>query len=336
MNLQERIEILANLGEYISNCLSKKENPEWEAVKHKAYSRNPWFTQESIEHAARAITEGFLRTELLEEWAKKYPIQQNASIKKIGIVMAGNIPMVGFHDLLCVFISGQRAICKLSSKDDILLKHLVEVMAARQPEINQYILFAERLKDCDAYIATGSNNSARYFDYYFGKFPSIIRKNRTSVAVLNGREDKEELRALADDIMLYFGLGCRNVTQIFVPKDYDFLPLLEALKSYSTHFDHPKYKNNFDYQLTIYIMNNMYYMTNGSIVLIENEQPFSPIGTLHYKYFEDETLAYENYQHHPSIQAIVGEKALPFGKAQQPGLTDYADGVDVMKFLTGL
>lgn len=337
MKLQERIEILVKLGEYLSESTDSATINEWSSNLQKAYRLNPWFTPENIQNAAKAIAREFLIKESLEEWVKSYSIKkENPSAKRVGIVMAGNIPMVGFHDLLCTFISGHLAVCKLSSKDNLLLPHLVNVMGKINATIHEHILFAERLSDCDAYIATGSDNSARYFNYYFGKYPSIIRKNRTSVAVLTGNESKEALDLLADDILSYFGLGCRNVTQICVPQGYDFLPLLEALKKYSHYFEHAKYKNNFDYQLTIYIMNNMYYMTNQSIVLVENEQPFSPIGTLHYKYYDEEAIAYQTYEQHPSIQAIVGAKGLPFGKAQQPGLKDYADGVDVMKFLQEL
>jgi hypothetical protein len=336
MKLQERIEILVKLGEYLNESLSPEDTAQWQRTIHQASVRNAWFTNEHIRCATQAISNRFLKKEMLTDWAKLYDIANNPTPRKIGIVMAGNIPMVGFHDLLCVFISGHRAICKLSSKDDVLLKHLISVMNQWNSVVNEYIVVTERLNDCDAYIATGSNNSARYFEYYFGKYPSIIRKNRTSVAILNGQESKEELDALADDIMLYFGLGCRNVTQIAVPQGYDFIPLLDALKKYRHFFDHPKYKNNYDYQLTIYIMNNLFYMTNDSIVLIENEQPFSPIGTLHYRYYDQEEAMYQSLQNHPDIQAIVGRNGIALGKAQTPSLTDYADGVDVMTFLKNL
>ncbi|MFN9114200.1 MAG: acyl-CoA reductase [Bacteroidota bacterium] len=335
MKLQERIEILGKLGDYLTNQLT---NPgeDWIKIVQQAQSRNQWFTPENINCSASAIAQNFLKPELLKNWAAHYGVGDEKSPKKVGIVMAGNIPMVGFHDLLCVFISGHTAISKLSSKDDVLLKHLVELMKGWSPTIKDRILFTERLNDCDAYIATGSNNSARYFQYYFGKYPSIIRKNRTSVAVLSGEETETELLALADDIMLYFGLGCRNITQIHVPNGYDFIPLLEALKKFSYYFNHPKYKNNFDYQLTIYIMNNLFYMTNESIVLIENEAPFSPIGTLHYNYYNNETEVYEKFNNHPDIQTIVGKHALPFGTTQSPGLMNYADGIDVMEFLNAV
>jgi hypothetical protein len=336
MYLQERIEILDKLGKYLTNQQSVNENNSWSEAVQNAYLKNPWFTPFNINQAAASIATHFLNPDLLSKWAESYAIQEIQSPKKIGIIMAGNIPMVGFHDLLCVFISGHHALCKLSSKDDVLIRHIVEKMSEWNPEIRSYISFEERLNNCDAYIATGSNNSARYFSYYFGKYPSIIRKNRTSVAVLTGEENTKELEALADDIMMYFGLGCRNVTQIMVPENYDFIPLLHALKKYNHYFDHHKYKNNFDYQLAIYLMNNMYYMTNDSIVLIENQQPFSPIGTLHYSYYKDADSVSHQLKQNPEIQVVVGKQGIPFGKTQEPSLTDYADGVDVMEFLKNL
>jgi hypothetical protein len=192
------------------------------------------------------------------------------------------------------------------------------------------------IKNCDAYIATGSNNSSRYFEYYFGKYPSIIRKNRTSVAILNGKESKEELERLSDDVYQYFGLGCRNVTKVYVPRNYDFVPLLGAFKKYDHLGDHHKYKNNYDYNLAIHILNNKYYMTNGSVILVENNSPFSPISQLHYEYYDDERQVMEELRDDSSIQCIVGEKNIDFGGAQCPQVCDYADGTDTMAFLMSL
>jgi hypothetical protein len=237
---------------------------------------------------------------------------------------------------LAVFVSGHIQIIKQSSKDDVLLKHLVDTMIIWNSEVAKHVQFSEQLKDCDAYITTGSDNSARYFEYYFGRYPSIIRKNRTSVAILSGNETEEQLQLLADDIMQYFGLGCRNITQLYVPKEYDFVPLLSALKKYRWFFEHHKYRSNYDYQLAIYLMNNMFYMTNDCVVLIEAESPFSPIGTLHYQFYNDANTATASLKNNDKIQAIVGAGGLPFGAAQSPGLMDYADGVDVMEFLLGL
>jgi hypothetical protein len=331
MKLQERLEILTELGKYIS-----AHPAHWQEARERAQQKNSWFVKEFIDLAAKNICNYFLQRDKLEQWAAHYHLDDNITSKKVGIVMAGNIPLVGFHDFLCVFVCGHKQLIKQSSKDDVLLKHLVDVMIEMNPAVANHVQFSEQLKDCDAYITTGSDNSARYFEYYFGRYPSIIRKNRTSVAVLTGKETEEQLQLLADDMMQYFGLGCRNITQIYVPQDYDFVPLLNALKKYSWFFEHHKYRSNYDYQLAIYLMNNIYYMTNDCVVLIEAESPFSPIGTLHYQYYNDVNADYTEIKGNNQIQAVVGTKGLPFGSAQSPQLMDYADGVDVMAFLLGL
>ncbi|MBX9783565.1 MAG: acyl-CoA reductase [Chitinophagaceae bacterium] len=331
MKLQERLEILIQLGQYIS-----AQSEEWQAAKQRAMQKNNWFVPQFVELAAGNIAQMFLQKQKLEQWVDHYKLDDNIIPKKAGIVMAGNIPLVGFHDFLAVFVSGHHQIIKQSSKDDVLLKHLADTMIEWNADVAHHVQFSETLKDCDAYITTGSDNSARYFEYYFGRYPSIIRKNRTSVAVLTGNETKAELNLLADDIMQYFGLGCRNVTQLYVPNDYDFVPLLNALRKYSWFFDHHKYRNNYDYQLAIYLMNNIFYMTNDCVVMIEAESPFSPIGTLHYQFYDDAGTMYKQLKNNDKIQAVVGANGLPFGAAQSPGLMDYADGVDVMRFLPGL
>lgn len=331
MKLQERLEILIQLGKYIS-----AQDEEWQVAKQRAEQKNNWFVQDFIELAARNIAQRFLQKETLEQWISHYHLDDNVNPKKLGIVMAGNIPLVGFHDFLSVFVSGHHQLIKPSSKDDVLLNHLVDRMIEWNPAVAAHVQFSERLKDCDAYITTGSDNSARYFEYYFGRYPSIIRKNRTSVAIIQGHETEKELQALADDIMQYFGLGCRNVTQLYVPKDYDFVPLLHAIRKYSWCFDHHKYRSNYDYQLAIYIMNNKFYMTNDCVVMIEAESPFSPIGTIHYQHYNDADALTEELKKNDHIQAVVGVNGLPFGAAQSPGLMEYADGVDVMAFLLGL
>ena len=331
MNLQQRLEILSQLRQYIS-----AQPTEWQNACTQAEQLNNWFTQRFIQTAAEAVANNFLNNDLLRNWADHYHLDDNITAKTVGIVMAGNIPLVGFHDFLCVFVSGHKQLCKLSSKDDVLLKHLVTKMTEWNPAVAERVQFNSMLKDCDAYIATGSDNSARYFNYYFGRYPSIIRKNRTSVGILTGNETEAELSLLADDVMQYFGLGCRNITKLYVPTGYDFVPLLNALRKYSWMFDHHKYRNNYDYQLAIYLMNNIYYMTNDCIVLIENEQVFSPIGTLHYSYYQQQADVINSLQGNEQVQAIVGTGHIPFGQAQQPGLMDYADGVDVMAFLLGL
>jgi hypothetical protein len=296
---------------------------------------NPWFTSEFIDISAGNIAEHFLDKQKLKNWTTSYKIE-TVTPKKIGIVMAGNIPLVGFHDFLCVFISGHKAIIKASSKDEVLIKHLAQKLTEWDKEINEMIVFQEMLKDCDAYIATGSNNSARYFEYYFKKYPHIIRRNRTSVAILDGNETTTELEKLADDVHLYFGMGCRNVTKIFVPKDYDFIPLLTAFKKYDHFKDHHKYKNNYDYNLALHILNGKFYMANESIILLENPPIFSPISQLNYEFYTDKNTVEESLRSMEDLQCTVGHGHIPFGQAQLPSLTDYADGIDTINFLIKL
>ena len=250
--------------------------------------------------------------------------------------MAGNIPLVGFHDFLCVFVSGYKQTIKPSSKDSILIKHLVGKLTEWNETVNEYVQFAENLKGCDAYIATGSNNSSRYFDFYFGKYPNIIRKNRTSVAVLDGNETEDDLHKLSDDIQMYFGLGCRNVTKLYVPQGYDFIPLLEALKKYGYYFEFHKYKHNYEYQLAIQMMGRKFYMTNDSIILVEDTAIFSPVSQVNYEFYTEKEVLLNNLKSNESIQCIVGNGFINFGEAQKPSLSDYADGIDTMKFINGL
>ncbi|MBS1756554.1 MAG: acyl-CoA reductase [Bacteroidetes bacterium] len=331
MNLQDRIELLCTLGEYLKN-----DTTEWQQIKQNAFAKNGWFTPLFTDYACTQIADNFLQKDLLEKWVAHYHIDDNISPKNIGIVMAGNIPLVGFQDFLSVFISGHYQTIKLSSKDDILLKHLVKIMYSHNVEIQNHISFAEILKGCDAYIATGSNNSGRYFEQYFSKYPHIIRKNRTSVAVLDGNETNEQLEKLSDDIHLYFGFGCRNVTKIFVPDQYDFVPLLKAFDKYKYFNDHHKYKNNFDYQLSILLLNNIFYMTNGTTLLVENKAPFSPVSQLHFEYYQPHAHPINYLQKDEEIQCIVAKDFVPFGSTQKPGLMTYADGVDTMQFLLSI
>ncbi len=328
MDLQERIDLMAELGNYIV-----ADAPEWMEVKLNAALHNPWFTQTYIQKSCKAISEQFLEPEKLATWAQQYKVANKPTGIKIGLVMAGNIPLVGFHDFICCFISGHTSIIKLSSKDAVLFKGILSFLQQRQPGIEALMVFADTLKHCDAYIATGSNNSSRYFEYYFSKYPNIIRKNRTSVAVLKGNETAEQLEKLAGDIQFYFGLGCRNVTKIFVPTGYDFVPLIQATKAYSYYADHTKFKNNYDYHLSIALLNNQYYMSSDSILLLENEQIHSPIAVLHYSFYTPGDKPWENLPAE-DIQCLLF--ADDFGSTQEPGLYDYADAVDTMQFLQGL
>ena len=323
---------MVKLGEYMNSS-----EPEWEQIKIRAYQHNGWFTPIFIEEACYKIATLYLQEDLLQEWTSKYKIDDApAQQKNVGIVMAGNIPLVGFHDFLSVFITGHRQTLKLSAKDNVLLKHLIDKLAQWNEDFEDYVAIEEMLKGCDAYIATGSNNSSRYFEQYFARFPHIIRKNRTSVALINGTETAAELDKLSDDIHLYFGLGCRNVSKIFVPRDYDFIPLLKAFERYGYFADHHKYKNNYDYQLSIILLNNIYYMTNGSTLLTENEGLFSPISHLFYEYYEDVNKVLDKLQQNEALQCIICEGHTDFGEAQNPGLLAYADGVDTMQFLQSL
>lgn len=331
MNLQKRIELLQRLQTYL---LTNDE--DWQATKIKASFANGWFTAEFIDLAVKNICTAFLQKEKLQAWASHYHLDDKVGGKNIGLVMAGNIPMVGFQDFLCVLISGHKQTIKLSSKDDVLLKHLIEKMIDWEPELKNYMEFAELLKGCDAYIATGSNNSARYFEQYFAKYPNIIRRTRTSVAILNGNENAGDLELLADDVHQYFGLGCRNITKLFVPTGYDFVPMIKVFEKYKYFQDHHKFKNNYDYQLSILLLNNIFYMTSGSNLLIENDAIFSPISQLNYSFYDDEKNALKLVVDNEDIQCICGHAGLPFGQAQQPNLMDYADGVDTMQFLLTL
>ena len=331
MNLVQRINLLEKLGNYLSG-----DDEALQSVKKKAYEKNKWFTGEFVDLALKNIASQFLQRSNLEDWVSHYHLDDNIKPKKIGIVMAGNIPLVGFHDFLCVFISGHKQDIKLSEKDTVLVTHIIEKLTECNTEVAGVVQVFELLKNCDAYIATGSNNSSGYFKYYFGKYPSIIRGNKTSVAIMKGNERSDELASLAYDVHTYFGLGCRNITMLYVPRDYDFVPLLHAFKKYAYFADHSKYKNNYDYNLALLIMNNKLYMTNESTILFENENIFSPVSQLHYTFYNDADVTLKGLKENEQIQCIAGNGLTEFGKMQQPGLFDYADGVDTMEFLLGL
>lgn len=331
MSLSERIQIIVQLGKYLS-----EGGEELKAVTQKAFEKNKWFTKEFIDYSFKSIAEYYLDENKLKKWVSYYHIDDNINPQKIGIVMAGNIPLVGFHDFLAVFITGHNQHIKLSEKDDVLLPHIIDKMKQWDIKISSRIKISETLKNCDAYIATGSNNSARYFHQYFGKYPSVIRSNKTSVAVLSGDESEEDLSRFADDVNIYFGLGCRNVTKFFVPEGYNFEMLLKAFKKYDYFKDLTKYRNNYDYNLALLIMNNKFYMTNESIILAENENIFSPVSVLHYGFYKNNENLFKQLKADENIQCIVAEKYVQFGKSQEPGLFDYADGIDTMQFLLSL
>lgn len=332
MNLQQRKDLFTKLGQYMQS-----NDEDWQGVKHKAYAENRWFIPEFIDLAVQNIATNYLQPSQLQQLIDQYQVPgENSNPKRIGIVMAGNIPLVGFHDMLCVFVTGHYAIIKPSSKDEVLVTHLVKKLTEWTPEAAAYLKIEPMLKGCDAYIATGSNNTAKHFEYYFRNHPSIIRRNRTSVAILTGHESNEELEKLADDVYQYFGLGCRNVTKIYVPEGYDFVPLLQAFRKWNHLADFNKYKNNYDYNLAVHILNNRYYMSNDSLLLIEDPSLFSPIGQLHYEFYTDEEAVKDQLKGYDEVQCVVSASSITFGRAQCPQVCDYADGVDTMQFLLNL
>ncbi|MBX2940384.1 MAG: acyl-CoA reductase [Ferruginibacter sp.] len=329
MDLQARVDIMLKLGKYLQD-----DTPEWLEAQSRAFYHNPWFVPEFTQLAAQSISQQFLSEEALRHWIGHYHINNSISPRMVGIVMAGNIPLVGFHDFIAVFISGHYQRIKLSSKDEVLWKHILSVLDSWHPDFSTRVHIASNLKDCDAYIATGSTNTSRYFETYFAKYPHIIRKGKTSVALLTGKESDADLESLSHDVHRYFGRGCRSVTKLYVPKGYDFVPLLDAFKNYHWFAEHHRYKNNFDYQLALLLLNGQFYMTNGSILLVENDGVVPPVGMLYYSYYSPE--ATPHLEPNEQIQCVARNGQIPFGQTQLPDLCAYADGVDTMQFLLGL
>ena len=346
--LQQRIEAFVRLGRYLAKAAD--DNTPGDVTDHPehlqnliesravASAHNPWFIAENINYALQTWTEA-LTEQHITEWLVPYsdelkPIKEP---RKVAVVMAGNIPAVGFHDLLCVLAAGDTVKVKLSSSDQLLIPSITRCLTELEPAWNNRIEYVtETLSGFDAVIATGNDNTARYFEYYFGKYPHIIRKNRTSVAVLTGHETPEELELLAEDVFQYFGLGCRNVTKLYVPQGYDFVRLLDAFRKYNHLADHHKLKNNYDYNLALHILNKKFYMTNGSILLVEADAVFSPISQLNYEFYKNADELMANLAKSEEIQCITGKGHIPFGSAQCPSITDYADGVDTLDFLKNL
>lgn len=301
---------------------------------------NGWFTREQLEHAFTSWSNA-LTQENLTKWLSEYHLE-NESLKTVGLILAGNIPMVGFHDVVSVLLSGNKALIKLSSNDQILIPFLLDYLAKVAPEFkNRYEITKERFENFDAVIATGSNNTARYFDYYFSKYPNIIRKNRNSIAVLDGTETKEDLIALGEDIFRYYGLGCRNVSKLFVPKAYDFTLFFEAMYEHKDIIFYEKYANNYDYNKAVFLMSNFSILDNEFLTLKEDESYASPISSVFYEFYDSlETVKDKIKQDEAKIQCVVSnnliENSLNFGTTQTPNLWDYADGVDTMDFLLSL
>ena len=349
MNLKQRIEAFSKLGDFLSQFSSlgieKKESIEYNDIfydgfKHQikiAKEHNGWFTQDNILFALEGWS-SLLNKKSLELWLNEYAAE-TTNEKLVAIIMAGNIPLVGFHDFLSVLITGHSVLVKQSSNDKQLLPFLAKYLEHVEPEFIGAIKFTEeKLVNFDAVIATGSNNTARYFEYYFKNKPSIIRKNRNSVAVLSGKETKEQLELLSDDIFRYYGLGCRNVSKLFVPKNYSFDLFFESIYSWHPIINDAKYANNYDYNKAVYLMSEFDLLENGFVMIKEDKSYGSPIATIFYEYYKSkEELNQKLDAESDNIQCIVADNfnttEIKFGQTQQPKLWDYADGIDIVDFL---
>ncbi len=334
---EKRINAFSKLGDFLA-----ENNAELQELALEAKYRNAWFTEEEMGKAIHA-TKDSLNYKALSHWLSAYDLNHTRP-KKIGLILAGNLPLVGFHDILSVLLSGHIALIKLSSQDDQLLPFLLKKLIEIAPEFKEQVIFVERLENFDAVIATGSNNSSRYFDYYFAKVPHIIRKNRNSIAMLTGAETKEELSLLGSDIFDYYGLGCRNVSKLLVPKDYDFIPFFEAIEHYNGVINHHKYQNNYDYNKSIYLINKNKHLDNGFLLVTESDKLTSPLSAVFYQEYDSLEAAVDYIdKEKENIQVVVSNTKvdLPstkirFGESQKPKLWDYADGVDTLEFLSSL
>lgn len=315
--------------------VTEEEYQQLEVIVERQFSYNGWFTKENVQQSLLALGNQ-LSEDQLNNWVSKYKYSNQP--KAVSLIMAGNIPLVGFHDFLCVLISGHKAICKLSSDDKTLLPALAEHLINFVPELKKRIVMTTgRIEEINAVIATGSDNSLKYFEQYFGKYPHIFRSNRTSLAVISGYESKEEIEALGKDIFDYFGLGCRNVSHIMFPEGYEINRFFEGVLPYSEVINNNKYGNNYDYNKAVYLMNKELLLDNNFVLLRESELLFSPLAMVNYHYYknEDEITSYIE-KHIDEIQVVIGEKYTPFGQAQCPMLDDYADGVDTLEWLSSL
>ncbi|MFN3952043.1 MAG: acyl-CoA reductase [Thermaurantimonas sp.] len=308
-----------------------------EGVFRQASAINPWFTSDNILHGIRywatVLNEGSL-----EKWLSGYEPESPPQAKTIGLITAGNIPFAGLHDLLCTYLTGHRAVVKTSSDDPVLTRWMVSLLSEIDPNVVRQLVFQDRLSDIDAVIATGSNNSARYFEYYFGKYPHIIRKNRNSIAVITPETTDEQLRRLADDVFVYFGLGCRSVSKIYLPHTFDIQRIFAAFYDWKHIIQHHRYASNYDYNRVIYMMGNEPILENGFFILRHNSDLATPVSVVHYEFYESEKQVKANIDDkRSSIQCVVGTLnevcTDDFGHAQWPSLDTYADGVDTLKFL---
>lgn len=346
MQIQRKVEILNQLGELFRQALQTDDlgnNQTNGAVDQLseainiAHHHNGWFSPDSVKQAYQAWGNS-LQKKNVEAWLKAYDL--GGEKQKVGVIMAGNIPLVGLHDALCVLLNEDELHAKLSSKDRLLMQIVLDALIAIAPEWKDNIKVVEKLNEIDLLIATGSDNSARYFEYYFRTTKKLLRKNRTSVAIIDGKEEEDQLADLAKDIFTYFGLGCRNVTKVFVPRGYDLDQLFNAFFPYQEIINHNKYANNYDYNKAVYLLNKIELVENGFVLLKEDEGLHSPVGVLFYEYYDNlEAVKKKLAESADDIQAIVSNlneaSHLPFGKAQEPELWDYADGVDTLAFLQG-
>ncbi|MBK9635753.1 MAG: acyl-CoA reductase [Bacteroidetes bacterium] len=332
LDLKKRQSAFIELGNYL-------QTPDMalEGAIHKAFIYNAWFEPINTKQYLLSIASAFLSQSNLEKWTSNYNISKNLSNKNIGIIAAGNIPIICFHDVLCVLISGHKAQIKLSDKDKYLLPFILNKLIEIEPAFENQIQIVERIVQPDAIIATGSDNTGRYFEHYFGKYPNIIRKNRHSIAILEGNETDEELLALGNDIFDYFGMGCRNVSQLLIPKDFDLTKFKTIWEPFKDIMEHNKYRNNLDYQRTVYLMSIKPMVDIDFINIVDNDSLGSPIACLHLKRYENKKEIDEFIESNKmQLQCIVGKDYTPFGKSQMPQLWDYADNIDTMKFLVDL
>jgi hypothetical protein len=329
MRVEERITAFHHLGKELDGL----PNDTFQSLATKAKNENPWFTVDSVRMAVRGIT-SWLDAGKLLAWTSSYNL--DTPTRTVAIVMAGNIPLVGFHDFLCVLIAGHSVMIKTSSKDSVLIHYLVDELIRIEPRFADRIIFADQLKGFDAIIATGSDNTSRYFEYYFGKYKHIIRKNRTSVAVINGEETTDDLLALGTDVFSYFGLGCRNVGKLFLPKGYRPEQLLDAWAPYHDIIHHHKYCNNYDYQKSVLLVTQAPFLDSGFVMLQQHSNLFSPLSVVYYEYYDDaEALAQKMLSVEDKVQCVVSQQGeITFGHSQFPSLFDYADRIDTMKFVT--
>lgn len=337
LSLDQRIAGLAALGSRISAILA---SPEFDALAHRTLLENGWFTANNVRLALSETAANLTETKL-RAWVAPYQLQPAAS-KKVGLILAGNLPLVGWSDLLAVLISGHQALVKLSSQDQVLLKALLSILREVAPDLVEQVHLVDRLEGQEAVIATGGNNSARYFEAYFGKYPHIIRKNRNSLAILTGDESEKELQGLGADVFTYFGLGCRSVSAVLLPEDYEVGRLAKAWLPYADLVNHHKYANNLDYHRAIFLMNLDKFYDMGVLLLREEQKLYSPLAVLNLiRYSSPDQAQAWIQEREADIQVVVGDKAiwpaaLPLGQAQRPTLTDYADGVDTLAWLAAL